>query len=263
MNLLKKSIIQSFYAGTNILGKRKDDVYLVSFPKSGNTWVRFYLCNLINQMPQFHFTDDPIDFKMLDRTMVELGRNNLIQQWHFKGFPRIIKTHLAYSPLLGNRKTILIIRDPKDVMVSFFKYETTKSDNFYRRFGGNRFEDFIRHPKFGIESWCKHYLSWKAHADLIIKYEDIKLDDKAAFIKINNFLGIAVKPQIFETALELSRFDNIKKIEENRGAPITEKFGASFKFTRSGKTGQWKDFFSQQDIDFLNAMLTKYSINLY
>lgn len=259
MSLFKKVI---FYS-KNILALKKSDVFLVSFPKSGNTWVRFYLCNLINQLPQFHFTDDVIDFKILDETMVELGFNDLTKPWKFQGFPRIVKTHLAYKPLLGNRKTILVIRDPKDAMVSFYKYETTKTNQERKLYKGDNFHEFIRKPKLGIEGWCKHYLSWKSHANLIIKYEDIKLDDKKIFAEVNNFLSLSVSPSIFEKALELSRFDNIKKIEVEKDSTITKKFGDSFQFARSGKTGQWKDYFSAQDIDYLNTTLKKYDIDLY
>ena len=194
-------------------------------------------------MPQFHFTDQPIDFTILNEIMVELGVDRLTQPWRFNGFPRIIKTHLAYNVLLGKKKTILVVRDPRDVMVSFYKYETTKTNYKQRLYKNDSFKEFIRHPKLGIESWCKHYISWKPYADLIIKYEDIKFNDKQVFTAMNKFLEISVEPEVFEKALELSRFDNIKKIEQTRGSAITEKFGSSFKFARSGKIGQWKDFF--------------------
>lgn len=247
----------------NILSLKKNDIFLVSFPKSGNTWVRFYICNLINQIPKYHFTNEPVNFRMLDNTMVELNASDLTRKWQFEGFPRIIKTHLAYKAVFGKRKTVLIIRDPKDVMVSFFKYETTKTNNYNRRFKSDSFEEFIRHPKFGVESWCKHYLSWKEHANLIIRYEDIQLDDRKVFTELNKFLRISVPDEILEKALELSRFDNIKKIEVEKDSLIAEKFGASFRFARSGKTGQWKNFFSEKDMNYLTKILERYSINLY
>lgn len=252
-----------FFYLKNILSLKKNDIFLVSFPKSGNTWVRFYICNLINQIPEYRFTNEAVNFRMLDETMVELGASDLTRKWQFKGFPRIIKTHLAYKPILGKRKTILIIRDPRDVMVSFYKYETTKTNANSRRFKGNSFEDFIRHPKFGIGSWCRHYLSWKKHAQVIIRYEDIQLDDKKVFTELNKFLGISVTNEILEKALELSRFDSIKKVEAEKDSLIAEKFGTSFQFTRSGKTGQWKSFFSEKDINYMNKILKDYSINVY
>lgn len=248
----------------NVLALKEKDVFLVSFPKSGNTWIRFYLCNLINQFTEHHFTDEPINFEMLDKVMVELGTNNLAKKWQFPGFPRIIKTHLPYSSILGKRKTILVIRDPRDVMVSFYKFETMKVQNSNRRFKSDDFKKFIEHPKFGIESWCKHYLSWKPYAGLIIKYEDLKLDDKTILAKVNQYLDIHSTEEQFKDALELSRFENIKKIEDTKGDPsLSKRFGTMFQFTRSGKTGQWMDFFSPEDLEFLTKTLDRYSIKLY
>jgi hypothetical protein len=243
----------------NILALKKTDVFLVSFPKSGNTWVRFYLCNLINQIPEYHFTDDDIGFKMLDDTMLELGSGSLHQKWPFKGFPRIIKTHLPYKMVLGKRKSILILRDPRDVMVSYYKFETTKTQP---RFTGS-FENFIRHPKFGVESWCKHSLSWLKIAKSVIRYEDLKTDDVNIFRKLNEFLGVKITESEFEKAIELSRFENIKKVEAVKGAAIPSKFGADFKFARSGNTGQWMEMFSDADIEYVNDVLAAYNIDLY
>lgn len=244
----------------NILALNQDDVFLVSFPKSGNTWVRFYLCNLINNIPASHFTDDVISFKVLDETMPELNQNDLAEPWPHKGFPRIIKTHLAYKSILGKRRSILIVRDPRDVMVSYFKFETTKTTP---RFTGNNISEFIKHPKFGVEVWCRHLLSWQKHSAMIIKYEDLKERDTEIFAAMNKFLGVAVDEDIFLRSVNQSRFENIKKIEEAKGMTDPLKGGSNFKFARSGKTGQWKDMLNENDVQYISDTLKKFSINLY
>ncbi|QEC68563.1 sulfotransferase domain-containing protein [Panacibacter ginsenosidivorans] len=249
----------SIYA-RNILALKSTDVFLVSFPKSGNTWVRFYLCNLLNNIPSLHFTDQPIDFKILDDIMPELGKNNLTVSWPYKGFPRIIKTHIAYKPVLGKHRTILVVRDPRDVMVSYFKFEKTKSVS---NFTGDNISAFIKNQKFGIEAWCKHFLSWQRYTAMIVKYEDLKERDINIFEEMNNFLSLSVDKNVFLKSVEQSRFENIKKIEESRGLADPSKVNSNFKFARSGKTGQWKEMLSAEDLNYIKDTLNRYSINLY
>jgi len=244
----------------NIIALNTDDIFLVSFPKSGNTWVRFYLCNLINNIPEYHFTDSGVDFKTLDTIMPELGKSNLTKPWPFKGFPRIIKTHLGYKPFFSKCRSVLVVRDPRDVMVSYFKFEITKSET---KFAGNNISKFIRHPKMGIESWCRHYLSWKRKTGIIIKYEDLKCRDEEIFRNMNDFLGIKVRDEIFLNAVEQSRFENIKKMESLKGLADPSKGSTEFKFARSGKTGQWKEMFSEDDLTYIKNTLQRFSICLY
>lgn len=254
-NLISKV---SVYA-RNILALKSTDVFLVSFPKSGNTWVRFYLCNLINNLPASHFTNDVISFKILDETMPELNQNDLRLPWIHNGFPRIIKTHIAYKPILGKRRSILIIRDPRDVMISYFKFETTK---VAPRFQGTGISEFIRHPKFGIEVWCKHLISWQKHSAMVIKYEELKLKDIEIFAELNKFLGLTVPEDILIQSVNQSRFENIKKIEAAKGMTNPGKVRGDFKFARSGETGQWKDVLSKEDLVYIDETLKKFSINL-
>jgi len=252
--------LKSFIYLRNIIALNSKDVFLVSFPKSGNTWVRFYLCNLINNIPDYHFTESVVDFKMLDALMPELGESNLSKSWDFEGFPRIIKTHLTYKPFFSKYNSILVVRDPRDVMVSYFKFEITKSST---KFTGNNISEFIRHPKMGVENWCKHFLSWNRKAGIIIKYEDLKSRDKEVFRQVNDFLGIKVSDNVFLKAVEQSRFENIKKIESVKGLADPSKVGDEFKFARSGKTGQWKEIFNEDDLNYIKNTLQRFSIHLY
>ena len=210
-------------------------------------------------MPEYHFTDEEIGFEILDNTMVELGKDNLADSWPFEDFPRIIKTHLPYQFFFKGYKAILILRNPYDALVSFFKFETGKTTP---RFNG-LFSEFIRHPRFGIHGWCRHYLSWKNKAGLIIKYEDMKVDEINQFQKLNSYLDITVDENLFKKAIELSSFNTIKQLEETKGLSNPSRFGSNFKFTRSSETGQWKNIFSEKDLEYVNDTLKNYSIDVY
>lgn len=240
----------------NYLALKKTDVFLVSYPKSGNTWLRFYICNLINEQSQYHFTDGKVDFSILDNTMPEMGFSNLSLRWPFSGFPRIIKTHRKFSPIFGANKSILLIRDPRDVMVSYYNFEQKKNDP---RFQG-AFSEFIRNKDLGLEAWCKHFNSWKNRASYIIKYEALKENDIKALASLNDFLKLSIADEVFEKAVFSSRFENISKIEKKTGQSDPNKHRKDFKFARSGKTGQWHEYFSEVDYEYYNEVLKKYDI---
>jgi hypothetical protein len=155
---------------------------------------------------------------------------------------------------------VLVTRDPRDVMVSYYKFETTKRKP---RFEGNTISQFIRHPKLGIEGWCKHFLSWNKRAGFIIKYEDLKAKDEEIFLKLNDFMGVKINREVFLKTVEQSRFENIKKVENAKGLADPSKVEPEFKFMRSGKTGQWKEMFNEDDLNYINQTLQRFSIRLY
>jgi hypothetical protein len=157
----------AFYYAIGIVGLIDDDIILTSFPKSGNTWVRFFLCNIISIR---EWDREVVTFPKLDDTMPELGVSNLVKHWKYNAIPRVVKTHKKRWPIFKNNDSVLIVRDPRDVMVSYYHSEKSKVGGTY---SGN-FSDFIRHPDFGIGAWCDHFTSWKPHAEIVLEYEEMK-----------------------------------------------------------------------------------------
>jgi hypothetical protein len=90
-----------------------DDTFLVSFPRSGNTWTRFLVCNLINP-------DDPVGFAQLESRIPEIYDT---PDRHLRAFPRprIIKSHECFDPRY--KKIIYIVRDPRDVFLSYYEFQ--------------------------------------------------------------------------------------------------------------------------------------------
>src|SRR5499427_3424325 len=87
-----------------------DDVFLVSYPRSGNTWTRFLLGNLIYQ-------DEPITFKNIESRIPSIY---IYSDRQLLSLPRIFKSHDCFDPRY--RTVIYIVRDPRDVTVSAFHY---------------------------------------------------------------------------------------------------------------------------------------------
>ena len=260
MNLshLKQRASLLLYYGVGILGLREDDVILTSYPKSGNTWIRFFLCNLISLR---EWDGKTVTFSILNETMPELGVSNLLRDWPHGTIPRFVKTHKEYWPLVfSENRSVLLVRDPKDVMVSYYNYKTGRGDID----GSVKFSNFIRKPGVGLESWCIHYKSWKDKSDVVIYYEDIKSDDVKEFLNMLNSLRISVEDSLIKEAAQRSQFKEIRKIEKEFG---TGEKGSDFKgrrkFTRKGGTGGWKKYFKKSDISYYQNILKKYSIKIY
>src|ERR1700746_1173160 len=130
-----------------------DDTFLVSFPRSGNTWTRFLVCNLLDP-------DHPVEFADLESRIPELYDTTARKLRAFPR-PRIIKSHESFDPRY--RKIIYIVRDPRDVAISYYEFqlkrrvvsEDCRLEEFVPRFMESEFE-----PKTGC--WGDHVLSWLA-----------------------------------------------------------------------------------------------------
>src|SRR5271170_1224418 len=151
-----------------------DDTFLVSFPRSGNTWTRFLVCNLMNP-------DDPVNFAQLESRIPEIY---FVTDWKLRSFPRprVIKSHECFDPRY--KRIIYIVRDPRDVFISYYEFQLKRRvisddcslEEFLPRFMESEFE-----PKTG--SWRDHVVSWTAtrggqKSFLLLRYEDLLADTR-------------------------------------------------------------------------------------
>lgn len=227
------------------INPRHDDVYVVSFPKSGATWIDFLLANTniimsnIDREVTFynvhHFVPDIHD--SIDLSPVVLT---------FPGF-RFIKSHSPYNPLYKN--VIYVVRDPRDVLVSYYY--------FMKGLGGysGSLSQLIRSEMYGISAWLKHVEGWidNSPASLpffMIKYEDLKLNAESELFKVYEQLGYVIPDSILSKAVEMSSFSNMKVAEKKLnygGRPVTN----NFKFMRKGVSGEGKDEISASDHEYI------------
>jgi estrone sulfotransferase len=258
-NVIKKRIKQVIYTATGLAGIKKEDVFLISFPKSGNTWVKFILLNMLVEAKELK---DNVSFKVLDETIPELSRDNLLKPWKYKTIPRFIKSHIAYRKLFfKDSKALFIVRDPKDVMVSYFHYV---NNNYGYNFNGD-FSAFIRHEKFGLEACITHQLSWQDKASVIIKYEDLKNIGVDILYNALLALGINTEKNLVAHAFENAAFEKMKKLDEGP-KKYEHAHKKEYNFMRKGTGNQWIDYFNDSDLDYYKALLEKYKyryINYY
>lgn len=241
---------RSLLFGAGLLALRKDDYLLAGFPRSGSTWTRHVLCNLISLN---EWNGREVE-SVLNVTMPALGASNLFRPWPHRTMPRVIKTHHRYSPLFRSIPSISIIRDPRDVMVSRYHLIRDKRDEF-----GEPFGRFIRDRRHGLENWFRHYTSWRPHAKLELRYEEMLADPHREFTRLLGTLGVTCHAGMLDEAIARSSFKSLQSAEKQR-KPSVHQDGLFF---RSGSSGQWHGYFDEDDRAYYLELATKYDVRAY
>ena len=223
-----------------------NNYYLISFPKSGNTWVRFLLANALFD------ENHTIDFAKLGQYVPDLGRGrdkSIIRDPNSafnRASRKFVKTHSIYSPAF--RKVIYIVRDGRDALTSYYYWINARVENPVS------LSDVIRAnvpPPIPRGLWSDHVLGWiqgKCDKKLVVKYEDLLEDTEQELEKIFRFSGLKVERERMIISVIRSSFKNLRKIEEVKGIfdgkiPAIEKVP----FTRKGVVGGWKELFSEAE----------------
>ena len=226
-----------------------DDTFLVSFPRSGNTWTRFLICNLMNP-------DDPVDFAHLESRIPEIYDTTDRDLRAFKR-PRMIKSHESFDPRY--RKIIYIVRDPRDVVVSYYEFQLKRrviSDDCSLEDFVPRFMDAEFEPKTG--SWRDHVVSWMATRlgspnFLLLRYEEMLANTKQEGAKIASFIGVDASPERIARAVELSSADRMRKLEKQQAGQWkeTKKTRQDKPFVRKAASGGWKSTLPERSVALL------------
>lgn len=216
-----------------------DDVFVASYPKSGNTWVRLLLTEVL-AAPE----EQGDGWERHHRVVPDLYRH---REWADNASrPRYMKTHEAWFDRYP--RCLYIVRDGRDTMVSYYHYLQGFRDDL------GSFSHFLRHEA----NWPTY---WHVHAEraitaaaerpddfLIVRFEDLKTDDFAELRRMVSFCGIDAEENDIVRATEQCRFDRLKKKEQRHGHP--DKADEAGSFFRSGSTRQWADYFSDEDLDW-------------
>ena len=228
-----------------------DDVFLTSYPRSGNTWTRFLIGNLIHANEEVTFLSVerlvPDMYKHSDRVLRGLPR------------PRTVKSHECFDPRY--RKVIYIVRDPRDVAVSNYHWEL-KLRSVKE---GYPIEEFVPRwmtPDFWprIGSWGDHVGSWLATRQgkegfLLLRYEDLKEDSERELKRVAEFLGIQASAERVKRAVELSSAENMRKIERKESGKwvATTLTRQDKPFVRNATSGGWKSVLPEKTVAYIET----------
>lgn len=260
----------------------KGIVWIASYPKSGNTWTRAFLHNLIkiisgeaageqdiNKMGEYSTWDISLELykELLNKDPREVDRAEiaavrpLVQEKiaEMTDGLSFVKTHNALMidrgvPTINSAVTsgaIYIVRNPLDVAIS------------YSHHMGRSIDDAIEHMETrGLEtkvseksvyevygSWSEHVHSWtrkQNRAVYIMRYEDMTADPKAVFGALARHLLMLPTDQQLSEAIELSSFERLKKQESEGG--FRERPKVAKQFFREGKANQWQQVLNRSQI---------------
>lgn len=232
-----------------------DDVVLALFPKTGSTWLRFFLYNLLTQVEQ---DGRIVSIDEMNDTMPEFGHESMFKKWPFETCPRVIKSHRPRNWLLSDKPTVLVVRDPRDVVVSFYHYANAKKELSYS--GGVK--EVLHHPEMGLQYFFDQYNSWREQAELVLRYEDLRGDGLKEFRRLVDYLQIPADDEQIALALERSDLKAMRKAQE-QSEHFKKKFSEGFVFARSGQSAQWKDLFDDEDIAYWEKLKADNNFTLY
>ena len=209
-----KSIV-TYLLGTDIAGRnlavRQDDTFLVSYPRSGNTWTRFLIANLV-------FPDKVVDFRNIEKLIPDANSQSS-RTLKSTPPPRVIKTHEYFDHRYP--KTIYIVRDPRDVALSYYQFSRKYGQIDEKVSLENFVDDFVcgRLISADYGTWGENVGSWmyaRGHSlsFLLVRYEDMRQNPTTELTRISTFMGIRPDPVRLQKAVELSDADHMRKLEE-------------------------------------------------
>jgi len=215
-----------------------DDIFLLSYPKSGNTWTRFLIANLV-------YPEQNPDFTNINELVPDpeaLSKRHLAQMRR----PRLIKSHQYYHPNYKN--IIFIVRDPRDVAVSeyyFHRKRRVYADGFSME---EHVKQFVSGATTVYGSWGQNIASWLATRAqtprfLILRYEDMIENTARELRKAADFIGIAVSAERVAAAVERSSAENMRKLEKDQAMSLssTKETRQDIPFVRAAKSGGWRE----------------------
>ncbi|WP_035240280.1 sulfotransferase domain-containing protein [Desulfobacter vibrioformis] len=221
---------------------RYDDIYLVSFPKSGNTWISFILSNIIIEKLKL-FID--VNFFNIHGFIPDIHMGQDIpESLEFFPFKRMIKSHSSFHP--AYKYVIYLVRDPRSVMVSYHKFLT----------GIGRYSEdlstMIKDKRLGIHAWVNHLQSWidgtiPSTRFNIFKFEDFKLQPDENTRKLASLIGASLTDDEVNRIREKTNLEYMKGLEKVTGSLSTKKNDQNFKFVRKGSANSWKNELSEED----------------
>ncbi|XP_037274534.2 sulfotransferase ssu-1 [Rhipicephalus microplus] len=260
---------------------RDDDVFVVSYPKCGNTWLRKIVSAVLNcgQSPGKSGATEELS-TYLDFVGADGVRST--------PRPACLKTHLPFGklPYSPKAKYIYITRNPHDCCVSFY-YHTRRLPTY--RFQDGTFDQFFNmfvEGKVDYGDYFDNLLSWYTHRDcsnlLFITYEQLKKDTAGWVQKIANFLGeeqygerIQKHPELLERVLASVSVLSMKSLNsaqrcwtglfESVPAQVRQELTNELKvtfgdiwdvpdnggFVRKGLVGDWKSHFNAEQIKIM------------
>lgn len=264
-------------------------VWLASYPKSGNTWVRAIVTALsvhshlfqVNQLGsgaqpfvlggslgRFGIDSRWLSFDENDRLRTALIRSSVGTAGGDERPPMLRKTHEMWRPGLADREpfpsdvtraAVVVVRDPRDVACSFAPFFGVDLDDAIDTMGsvpdmgpGQPVQCLAAQP-WG--SWSDHARSWLApevpFPVHLVRYEDLWADPVATLEPVFEAIGLGCTREQLEAAVEQASFDRLRESEALTG--FLESNAVAPAFFRAGRSGGWREELSESQVAAIEA----------
>jgi len=260
-------------------------IWLASYPKSGNTWMRILLTNYLRD------GDEPADINALDTGPIASARHafdenvgveasDLTEEEIERYRPYVyeqmsaasdqtlyLKVHDAFTytdagyPLISKRATrgvLYLVRNPMDVAASFAHHSHCSVEKMVRAMGNERYSFVAKSDRLHNQlrqrllTWSGHVSSWVDEQGIdvhVVRYEDMQANPEATFAQVIRFLGLDNDLARIRKAIDFSRFDRMQAQEQEKG--FGEKMPKAESFFRKGQVGAWREQLTGDLIDQL------------
>jgi hypothetical protein len=216
-----------------------DDTFLVSYPRSGNTWIRFLIANLA-------FEKEDVSFANIERLIPDAAAlsNRALKR---TPRPRIIKNHTYFDPRY--RRVVYIVRDPRDVVLSNYTFQRKNrqiADDYPL---ANYVDDFVGGKLVSADwgTWGENVASWvytrQDHEGfLLVRYEDMKNETMEQLQRLADFLGLKSTPERLLQVIDASSPERMRQMEATQSDQwvTTRKHRKDIPFVGRATSGRWQ-----------------------
>jgi hypothetical protein len=267
---LQRTVDSRFRAAAEVRKMKGSSVVVVSYPKSGRTWMRALLSYVFQGAFSLE-TDKLLGNKNYHR----MDQRVPVVLFTHDNYPRRVFGDDRMEALYGARKVVLLVRDPRDVEVSAFFHVSYRMDpqkkKIYQHEASGKAEDLFDYlrGKFSRGRNALSFLNlWAGMARrdnvLIVRYEDLKADTEAQLRRICEFIGVAASDDCLRHAAQRASFSAMKKGERDGSFSHRDsRFGSrgrqeddAFK-VRRGKIGGYRDYLTPEQAAEIDGIIER------
>lgn len=258
-------------------------VWLASYPKSGNTWLRVFLANFqedrdspvhINELTESRTSssrktaDEALGVECSDLTTEEVDRYrpDIYRYVADRSEKELVfvKAHDAYTtnadaaPIIPRDVTqaaLYVVRNPLDVAVSYARYQAKTLDFAIDQMASETVALSAREGRLSLHlpqrllSWSGHVRSWLDQTGIpvhVMRYEDMCRQPVETFGAALRFLDLDDRPERLKRAVSFSTFDMLRQQELASG--FKERPYETVAFFRRGGYGEWRELLTQEQV---------------
>jgi hypothetical protein len=259
-SLVRLRLLRRALLWRNIRAQQRADVMLISYKKSGRTWLTMMLSRSLASHALLEDVDylanDLIGGSVAGLPHIRISHDD---NPHWKTPAKLSRSKRRHR----RKKVILLVRDPRDVVVSLY-FQQTKRDRAYT----GTLHDFLHEQEGSLDTIIEYYNIWARQRSqprgfCLVRYEDLKADAAGQLHRILRFAGVdpVIDAHVRE-AVRFASFENMRAMEAgnalNRGRLRARdpKDQESFK-TRKGKVGGYVDYMSPAEIDWMEHRIAE------